>query len=618
MCGIVGIVRCNPARRGEDERQIAALTALMVRRGPDDVGTWSNDDDDAVFGFRRLSIIDVSAAGHQPMISASGRHVLVYNGELYNFRQLRAELEAKGRRFRSASDTEVVLEALVAWGPAALERFNGMFALAFYDADAKALLLARDPIGIKPLYYLEHQQGVLFASQFDQVMAHPWRGEIDPDGLQLYLRFGYVPPPWTMIRNARMLQPGHFVMVRAGAASPSRRFFDWPEPAAGEGWDAADASDRTSAVLADAVSRQMTSDVPLGVFLSAGVDSPLVAAVAADHSASPLDAFTIGSTDASMDESREAALLANDLRLRHVANVVGELDACELVTQHAQAFGEPFADHSSMPTLLVSQLARERVTVALSGDGGDELFFGYPRFAKVLGVQSLFSVPTALRTARYAAGKLGLLPRVPAGVRFPAVGAWYLDSHSYWHQADLDTVCPDLATLPSDFTLYDAPKTKDADELARWLRRTELEGHLQRILLKVDRASMFHSLEVRVPLLDLDVVSVAFRIPHTASMTEVGGKAVLRALLAEHTNAVALDAPKRGFTVPVGEWLRTSLRPHVEDLLLAGAEPAGVFDLRGLRRMFDEHCQGRDRTLAIFAALSLQLWWQGHGRTVGA
>jgi asparagine synthase (glutamine-hydrolysing) len=359
----------------------------------------------------------------------------------------------------------------------------------------------------------------------------------------------------------------------------------------------------------------MVSDVPLGVFLSGGIDSPLIAALAQAQAAQQLDAFTVHGESLELDESADAKMFAEKIGVRHFLRHGDATEVEALVQQNTAAFSEPFADHSSIPTLLVSEVARERLTVALSGDGGDELFFGYPRFRKVLGTHRLFGLPRKARVARYAAGRLGVLGPVPAGVRFDNIGSWYLNSHAYWQASDLAACAPSLSALPKDFELYSAPPSMTVDKQADWLRQNELMGHLQRVLLKVDRASMHHSLEVRVPLLDLEVVEFAMRVAPNACMTDKHDKAILRALLARQVSSF-VDGPKRGFTLPVGEWLRGPLRPLVHDLLLTGdPHPVGLFEKSGLLRMYNDHLSGIDRTLPLWAALSLQLWWGHHYRT---
>lgn len=597
---------------------MARLTRMMARRGPDDLGAWT-DHRHLILGFRRLAVIDLSAAGHQPMVTPDGRYVLVFNGEVYNYRDLRQELAAEGIRFASSTDSEVVLQALATWGDRALVRFNGIFALGFYDVVEERLLLARDPMGVKPLYYLAARQGVVFASQYDQLLNHPLARSlnIDNDALQLFLRLGYIPAPRAMVTQTHMLRPGCRIVFTPRFRGEQEAYFSLPDPPAirlGQ----MDAMEEGEGVLTDAVRRQMVSDVPLGVLLSGGVDSPLVAALGQEQVCRQLDAFTIGGEDIELDESARAGAIAAAIGVRHFLRRAVASEVEDLVGHNTAAFGEPFADHSSIPMLLVSEIARERLTVALSGDGGDELFFGYPRFRKVLLTRRMFKLPRLARVARYAAGRAGMLPAVPAGIRFDTFGSWYLNSHAYWTSADLAAAAPALGALPIDFDLYHSPPVRSFNQQADWLRRNEIFGHLQRVLLKVDRASMYHSLEVRVPLLDLEVVRFAMRVSPSACMTQNEDKAVLRALIERRIPQVPSSSPKRGFTLPVAGWLRGPLKGLVHDMLLVPEpQPAGLFKRGELDRMYKEHLCGRDRTLPLWAALSLQLWWHEHYETSG-
>jgi len=595
------------------------LISLMARRGPDDAGEW-DDGSHLALGFRRLAVLDPTPAGHQPMVSGDGRHVIVFNGEVYNFAELRARLEAGGVRFRSRTDTEVVLEAITAWGPDALARCNGMFALAWYDRLTRTLLLARDPVGVKPLYWLDHKRGLVFGSQYDQLLRHPFcdRSAVSPDVLSLYLRLGYVPPPFGLVGATRALEPGTWLRVRPGGAPQLgrfRRLSQWGPPYLG-GEEAADAVARS---VAAAVRRQTVADVPTGAFLSGGVDSPLVAASMQAASTSPIPAFTIGSTDPRLDESAEASAYAERLGVEHHVRTFDPADGLALLDDMAAAYSEPFADHSALPTMLVSSLAREHVTVALAGDGGDELFWGYPRFAKVLRSRAWFRYPWPVRTLAYAMGRAAGRTRPPRGVMFDSVAQWYMDSHSGLRNDDLSRLCPDAVTPPREFDLYhDGAVPADSMGLAQWLRATELRGHLQMLLLKVDRASMFYGLEVRVPLLDLDVVDCAAHLDPASCIDEATGvgKMVLRRALAGHVPAATIPVRKRGFDVPVGRYLRDQLAPRVRDLLLERDPfPSGLFRRAALREYVEGHLDGtHDRTQGLWTLLSLQLWADAHLR----
>ncbi|MGH2610971.1 MAG: asparagine synthase (glutamine-hydrolyzing), partial [Tepidiformaceae bacterium] len=356
------------------------MVEQMARRGPDDEGLW-NDGKHCQLGFRRLSILDLSPAGHQPMLTPDGRFALVHNGEVYNYPELRRGLQDEGLAFRSTGDTEVVLQLLAREGHAALGRLNGMFALAFYDVSAQRLLLARDHAGIKPLYYLLTPRGLVFASQYDQILAHPWSRQlpVSPESLSLFLRLGYIPAPLALLRNTHMLEPGSWIEIGAHGSVRQGTFFDFPRQGAAtlKGEAAVEAVDEA---ISRAVRRHLASDVPLGTFLSGGIDSPLVAAKMKQSGS--VHAFTLGTRGDHLDESTDALAYAREIGVRHTLHQVTGDDALAMLGDVVTACGEPFADYSIFPTMLISRIARQHVTVMLSGDGGDELFWGYAsRFA---------------------------------------------------------------------------------------------------------------------------------------------------------------------------------------------------------------------------------------------
>lgn len=602
-----------------DIAEVGALTDLMARRGPDDSGAW-DDGATCALGFRRLSIIDLTDGGHQPMVSADGRHVVVFNGEIYNYRELRRELQGAGRSFRSTSDTEVVLQALEQWGRDALARFNGMFAVGWYRVDEQELLLARDPVGIKPLAWWWSSEAFVFGSQYDQVIRHRrcQRQRVDPEVLGLYLRLGFVPPPYGLIEGTGQVEPGHWLSVRPGRPPETGVFRTLAgAPPVGERLRGHDADDAVAAAVDQAVKRQMVADVPVGVFLSGGVDSPLVAASMGEVAGDPIQAFSIGTDDPEMDESAAASAYAAQLGVEHHLRRICGQEAVGLIDDVAQAYPEPFGDYSSFPTLLVSALAAEHVKTVLSGDGGDELFWGYPRFAKVRKARRWFGAPTAVRRAAYISTRPLPVRRRPArGIMFPTLGDWYLDAHSGVRTADLVAFAPTLRDLPASFTGFDLSGCPTDDEVLQWVRRNELTYHLPMILQKVDRASMFHSLEVRVPLLDLELADLAARVDPSAALQGSTGKVVLRKALERRVDPSSIPTAKKGFTVPLGRWLREDLRPVVEDrLLVADAFPAGVFDAAALRAWYEEHRSTRlDRTRGLWNLLALQLWADAHCR----
>ncbi len=606
MCGICGELRFEPA--GDDAAyEFERLIDVMARRGPDDRGSWA--DGACRLGFRRLAILDLSPAANQPMTAAGC--ALVFNGEVYNFRELRAELEGAGITFATTGDTEVVLWALIQWGKAALDRFNGMFALGFYDGRRRSLLLARDAVGIKPLYALLDRQGVFFASQYDQIMAHPWGAgrAVSPAALGLYLRFGHVPAPYGILQGTEMLEPGSWLEVTADGRLSRGRYYEFPVYRQPD-LRGAEADEAVNAAITAAVRRQLISDVPLGAFLSGGIDSPLVAAKAMEVSNRPLRAFTIGNEVLHLDETDDALDYGRQLGLDHVTERYTPDKAIEWLDRVIDACAEPVADFSIFPTMLVSSMARREVTVALSGDGGDELFWGYPvRFAAVLRQAEAFRQPYWLRAGRRAAQRLAGAGHDGAALRWPTIGEWYRAAHARLSDTALNAIFVNFPALPADFKLFHYDGWQQ-DETAQWLRWNEMHGHLTRVLLKVDRASMYHSLEVRVPLLDREVIDVATRVDWRSclSLDSNEGKQPLRHALAQH-----VTIPKRGkvgFTVPVDEWLRGPLVPIFREVVLERSHLLGLpFRRPALERLLNEHVNGQaNQSRWLWTVLNLALW----------
>jgi asparagine synthase (glutamine-hydrolysing) len=607
VCGIAGEFSFS-APSGANWHYISEL---MQRRGPDDQGNWASDDARCTLVMRRLAILDLSAAGHQPMLSDSGRHAIVFNGEIYNFRELRAELEGRGVRFNSSSDTEVALQALIAWGPDALRRFNGMFAIAFYDALACRLLLARDHAGIKPLYILRARQGIAFASQYDQIMAHPWAQDLgaSADALGLYFRFAFIPAPHALLEHTHMLEPGSWLAIDTNGREHEGRHFVLPQhvdPSL-RGDAAVDAIDTA---IASAVKRQLVSDVPVAAFLSGGVDSPLVVSKMHSAGSTGLRAFTIGTDDPRSDETADASAYARELGVEHVVEQVTADQALALVDDAIEAVGEPFGDYSILPTLMVSRLAAREFKVVLSGDGGDELFWGYVRRMVPLIVSAEhFRTPYALRATEWKVRQLLHRTERSQHLRWPTFGHMQVAKHTHLPGGLLERLFPRLPPMPSAYHVFDHADC-DVDSAAQWLRWNEFVCHLTMVLLKVDRASMFHSLEVRVPLLDREVIDTALKIDWRSCLDfeRAIGKLPLRRVLARTVNHNT--TVKRGFEVPMGQWLRTSLRELFEDSVLARDELMGVeLDRRALRKLFLQHLSGRnDFAWGLWPLLSLALW----------
>ena len=618
MCGIAGVL--NFGRIEEDtcfRGAVRQMMGLMIRRGPDDEGIWT-DEKHCVFGFRRLSILDLSPAGHQPMLTPDKRYAIVFNGEVYNFKEIRKELEAKGIKFKSSGDTEVVLQALATWGKQALDRFNGMFALAFYDSLEKKIILACDHAGIKPLYYLLNSKGLVFASQYDQIMAHPWarQEKISQESLSLYLRFVYIPPPYSLLTNTAVVEPGSWVEIDIHGNIRKGKYYEFPEYQKPDLFGE-EAYEVVNQAITQAVRRQLVSDVPVGAFLSGGIDSPLVVSKMKELGVVDLKTFTIGINGNPSDESKDAALYAKQIGVEQIIEYFTPEQAFKMLGDVINSCGEPFADYSIFPTMLVAKLAREHgFKVMLSGDGGDELFWGYAeRFGSVIKKAEDFKQPYLYRSARWGFKKYFGLWSGYLNLRQKSIGDWYRAKHSRFSEKTLKEIFPDMPIYPESFHAYDYAG-HDPDQCAQWLRWNEYYNHLGMVLTKVDRASMYQSVEVRVPLLDRQVVAAASRIDWKSclDLDRNLGKIPLRRALSKQ---IAFQTKiKRGFSVPMGEWLRGPLKKTFKDKLLNRNTLCGIsINKRAVEKIFEKHCSNHsDLTRGLWALLSLALWEEKHKR----
>jgi len=611
MCGIAGELRFT-SKPGQGDW--AKISELMIRRGPNDSGSWEDDRCNLV--FRRLAILDLSAAGHQPMVSVDGRYVLVFNGEIYNYQSLRKALEQKGCSFSSRTDSEVVLYSLIEWGcREAVNRFNGMFALGLYDSHEKTLFLARDHAGIKPLYWMRHNEGIMFASQYDQVLEHPWSKDLpfSTAATSMYLHLATVPSPFAILENTFMLEPGSWLEVSRDGRIEKGYYYEFPyqnKPTL-SGQDAMDAVDEA---ITNAVKRQLVSDVPIGAFLSGGIDSPLVCAKMQAACSTRMRAFTIGTGGDITDESEDAIRYAKEIGIDQTVKHVDPRDAINMLDDVIKSCGEPFGDFSIFPTLLVSKLAREEFTVMLSGDGGDELFWGYAnRFASIMNnAQDFRKSWRHRRLVRIPRRILGLAQR-PSSYH-KTIGEWQRDKHTRLPKQWMQKVFPDKPEWPQEYTDYDY-SGYDADETARWIRRNEFISHLTGVLLKVDRASMYNSLEVRVPLLDREVIDVASQVDwkDCFDLNKQIGKIPLRKSLNRHINHQT--TAKKGFAPPMGEWLRTSLRQTFEEKLLTRDSLGGIpFNRNEMYAMYKAHLEGKNMGWGLWPLLSFALWHDNFSR----
>jgi asparagine synthase (glutamine-hydrolysing) len=641
MCGIAGL--WSRPERGL-EAIACAMRDRLRHRGPDDAGVWSDPDAGVVLGQRRLSIIDLSPLGRQPMASADGRWVLVYNGEIYNYRDIAAELEAQGVVFRGTSDTEVLVEAIARLGvEAALERAAGMFAFAAWDRAERRLVLARDRLGIKPLYYAFWKGALLFGSELKALEAFPgFAPELDRDALALYLRHTYIPAPHTVWRGVRKLEAGHLLECvapdrptesRAWWSATAAALRSKADPFRGTADEAVDAFDR---VLSRVVGEHMISDVPLGAFLSGGIDSSTVVALMQAQSARPVKTFTIGFHEDAFDEASHARRIAAHLGTEHTELYLRSKDAEAVIPDLPEFWDEPFADSSQIPTYLVSRLARSSVTVALSGDGGDELFGGYTRYANTLSTWARFCRgPAALRAAGAAAlrawpaglvdaaagavwrGRAGSFPasealRIRAAIiGQPSIDALYRSAVSYWLDPESVVLgAREPRTIVGDERLAAA----FPDPLERMMIVDSVSYLPEDILTKVDRASMAVSLESRVPVLDHRVFEFAWRLPIGVRVRAGAAKWPLRELLARHVPRALFERPKQGFGVPIVEWLRGPLREWCEALLAEDRlRREGVFDARRVRAAWADYLAGRPLDPNIWVILMFQAWWERRG-----
>ena len=660
MCGLTGFLTSETLPEAPTD-VAARMAETLAARGPDDSGVWSDDTAGIALGHRRLAVIDLSPEGRQPMHSACGRYVLAFNGEVYNHRALRQELEGLGHGFRGHSDTEVMLAGIAQWGlEVAVSRFNGMFAFALWDRRERRLSLVRDRIGIKPLYYGWAGRGVVFGSELKAIRAFPaFRAEIDPDAVALLMRYRYIPAPHSIYRGIYKLLPGTILTVTEGAgrrdfspyahaSSATRPVPYWSAREIAEGGvadpfegDESEAVAQLDALLRDAVGLRMVADVPLGAFLSGGIDSSAVVALMQAQSSRPVRTFTIGFSEAAYDEAAYARAVAAHLGTDHTELYVTTEEARAVLPALPTLYDEPFADSSQIPTFLVSRLTRRHVTVSLSGDGGDELFAGYDRYrASQLLWQAFGWMPGLLR--RPASGMLRRLPTAFWNRAFrwgaPLVGgsggqisdrfyklpevigaedreALYRGVISHWEGVSrLVTGAQEMPTA-----LTNALQWADLPDFYQWMMYLDLISYLpDDILTKVDRASMGVSLEARVPLLDHRVVAFAWRIPMSMKRRNGYGKWLLRQVLYRYVPEELVERPKMGFAVPIGAWLSGPLREWAEALLDEGRlHREGYLAPEPVQQRWREHLSGkRDWQHYLWDVLTFQAWLEQANRRI--
>ena len=645
MCGIAGFLTSSTENEFEMKLVVAQMADQLVHRGPDDSGVWVDREAGVALGHRRLSILDLSPEGHQPMHSESGRYVIVFNGEVYNFEELRATLEDLGHKFRGHSDTEVMLAAMEEWGVnEALPLFNGMFAFAVWDRKERQLHLVRDRLGEKPLYYGRMGQSFVFGSELKALVAHPeFRDEVDRDVLALYLRYNCIPAPYSIYRGTRKLPPATKLTVNLLNMHPvpfARPYWSVEEamrqrleqPFEGSEKDAVTHLD---ALLRDAVKMRMIADVPLGAFLSGGVDSSAIVALMRQYSQRPIKTFSIGFPDEAYNEAEYAAAVARHLGTDHTELYVSAEEAMKVIPHLPKFYDEPFSDSSQIPTYLVSALARRYVTVSLSGDGGDELFGGYKRYFLWGRVwRAAQWAPAFLREAaawslrgvgpRRWNQVLGLaLSHFSLGRGLPSPGdkleklAQILsakDSFERYQVIVSDWESSNSAVrggvAPSSMPHQRCAAPEFHDFRAQMMFLDAVTYLPDDILVKLDRAAMAVSLEGRAPYLDHRVVEFAARLPLSMKLRNGKGKWILRRVLYEYVPSELIDRPKKGFSLPVGEWLRGPLREWAEELLDENRiTNEGYLQTKVVRKTWEDHLSGqRDLRHHVWALLMFQAW----------
>lgn len=618
MCGIAGYL----SGRGQASQAIAQAMCDRIRhRGPDDEGFFTRGP--LAMGMRRLSIIDL-AGGHQPIANEDESIWVVFNGEIYNYQALRKDLIGRGHRFRTDSDTETLVHGYEEFGNAFVERLRGMFAYAIWDERARGLFIARDRFGKKPLYYASTDDGFFFASELKSLEAAGTPAELDTQALAFYLQFGYVPEPFSVFRGISKLPAGCWMTIGAGnggSANPRiERYWKVPEPCEQErpGLSEEAVCEEIRQVFDEAVRLRMIADVPLGAFLSGGIDSGLVVASMARQSSRPVKTFSIGFGEEAYNELPLARLVAKKYETEH-HEIVVKPDAVELVPRLIRQFDEPFADASAIPTYLVSEFARRSVTVALSGDGGDEFFGGYTDFFEADRNRGFDRVPKAMRRmlgsaadvlpySWYGKNYLYMISRTSSVERF--IQSASFSSH-YLRQR---TLLPEWVMRNDERFLRsylgDAILDETHDPVSQAMQYSAVAKLTGDILVKVDRMSMAVSLEVRCPLLDHVLAEAANRIPNSWKLAQGRGKLILRKALGERLPSELLSAPKRGFGIPLNEWIRGPLEGMVRETLLSQrARERGIMRPAAVEHMLTEHVsRRRDNSYFLYLLFVLEHW----------
>jgi len=645
MCGLTGFWQAGNFSASVAFSVAEQMADRIAHRGPDDAGVWVDENSGIALAHRRLSIVDLSPAGHQPMISGSGRYILVFNGEIYNHLDLRAALE---KHWRGHSDTETLLAGFETWGiETTLKKTVGMFAIALWDKQDKVLTLARDRMGEKPLYYGFQNNTFLFASELKSLKAHPdFIGKIDRDVICLYLRHCYIPAPYSIYKGIHKLPPGTYIQLPItddlNCVSLKTPIAYWrlakvvekglAQPFTGSDNEAVSALDTQ---LKQSIGLQMTADVPLGAFLSGGIDSSVIVALMQAKSSRPVKTFSIGFTEAGYNEAEYAKAVALHLETEHTELYLSPADCMRIIPGLGSMYDEPFADSSQIPTFLVAQMAREHVTVSLSGDAGDELFCGYNRYVLAEHWNKITKVPFGIRQATgHLINKIG--PAIWDGIFQQAGKVVILPANMSQKLGKLatrletaDRVEDLYYSLVSEIE-YPEKAVINAKEPPSWLAKTGLnmlfpDARLYMmyldsmtylpddILVKVDRAAMAVSLETRVPFLDHNIIELAWSLPLSMKYRDGQTKWLLRQVLYQYVPKQLIERPKAGFGIPLGEWLRGSLKDWAEGLLdETRMQKEGFFNVSFVRRLWQDHLSGRyNRQTLLWNVLMFQAWLEG-------
>ncbi|HEY5751318.1 MAG TPA: asparagine synthase (glutamine-hydrolyzing) [Chryseolinea sp.] len=604
MCGIA-VVLSKSAGGAQD---IEPMIAQLRHRGPDAQSAWLSDDGKVALGHTRLSVIDLSETANQPMVSQDGRYIIVFNGEIYNFKTIRKEIETTHPqvKFKTTSDTEVILHAYALWGEQMMSRLGGMFALAIWDTETKTMFMCRDRVGKKPLFYYQDDNYFIFASEIKSLLKHPVvnsaKRQIDTGAVHQFLHLGYIPEPRTIFSSIKKFPAGFAGTVNAGLAMEIRAYWSiegqlHPKSSADEG----SVKQNLKNILTEAVQQRLISDVPLGTFLSGGTDSSLVTALASKSSTGPLKTFSIGFAENKFDESDYARRVASHLGTDHHAYTLSEREAVGILETYLKHFDEPFADTSAIPTMLVSKLARKEVTVALTGDGGDELFQGYGAYdwAERLHNPLLqaFQTPLAYGLRNFGNSRLKRISHMLEKVDKAQIRSHIFSQEQYFF-SDRE-LKENLLNHPASYAsfTYNDPQVGSVNLTAREQQAIfDLKFYLKDdLLVKVDRASMFHALECRCPLLDHTVIEFALNLPLSFKVRGNVHKWILKEILGDYLPAELIHRPKWGFSIPLAKWLKNELRYLIDDYLdKPGIEAAGLVHYDYVNALKEAFLNGSD------------------------